>query len=115
MTTRWDTSQPIYLQLQHQIESQIIDGTIVEGALLPSIRQVSIDYQLNPLTVSKVYHGLVERGLIEKERGVGMRVLSGAQNKLFKAQKNNFLKNEWPKLNKKLKQLNINIQDLLNE
>lgn len=115
MSTQWHTSQPIYLQLQQLIESQIIDGKITEGSMLPSIRQLSVDYQLNPLTVSKVYHLLVDKGLVEKQRGIGMLVLPGAQNMLQREQKKYFLKQEWPQLKSKMKRLGIQLEELLND
>lgn len=115
MIKQWHASQPIYLQLQQLIESQIIEGKITEGSMLPSIRQLSMDYQLNPLTVSKVYQLLVGKGLVETQRGVGMLVLAGAQHKLQHEQKKNFLKQEWPLLKSKLKRLGITIEELLRE
>lgn len=111
----WNNKQPIYLQLKEKIASQILDGHITEGELIPSIRQVSVDYHINPLTVSKAYQALVDDGIVEKQRGIGMQVTTGAFRKLLQQQKNDFLKSEWPELKKKLKRLDIDLKELLDE
>jgi GntR family transcriptional regulator len=111
----WNNKQPIYLQLKDKVSSQILDGKISEGEMIPSIRQVSMDYQLNPLTVSKAYQSLVDDGIIVKQRGLGMKVIEGAQQKLMEQQRQHFLELEWPQLKEKLQRLNINIKELLDE
>lgn len=112
---QWHNRQPIYLQLKELIARQILEQQISEGELIPSIRQVSIDYQLNPLTVSKAYQALVDDGILIKQRGIGMQVVDGAVRKLAKQQKQIFLKHEWPQIKDKLKLLNIDIRELLDE
>ena len=111
----WHNKQPIYLQLKELITRQILDHHINEGELITSIRQVSVDYQLNPLTVSKAYQALVDDGILAKQRGIGMLVVKGATEKLSKQQKRIFLEQEWPQIKDKLKILNIDLQELLDE
>ena len=55
----------------------ILDGTLAEGEALPSVRTVASEFQLNPITVSKSYQALVDEGLVEKRRGLGMFVCEG--------------------------------------
>ena len=109
---QWTNKQPIYLQLKDKITSQIVDGTIAEGDMITSIRQVSLDYQINPLTVSKAYQALVDDGILKKRRGLGMKVVSGAQKKLLTQQKRQFLEQEWPLLKEKLVRLHIDLKEL---
>lgn len=112
---KWHNNQPIYLQLKELITRQILNHHINEGELIPSIRQVSIDYQLNPLTVSKAYQALVDDGILIKQRGIGMMVVKDAHEKLCKQQKRIFLQHEWPSIKEKLKLLNIDLRELLDE
>ena len=65
---------PIYKQLFSQIERMIINGYFTEGDNLPSVRQVAIDLDINPMTVSKAYGLLEERGYLTRLRGKGMIV-----------------------------------------
>lgn len=83
MTTHWNDIEPIYWQLKERTVAMILDGTLAEGDALPSVRTVASNFQLNPITVSKSYQALVDEGLVEKHRGLGMFVLKGARTKLI--------------------------------
>ena len=113
MSTRWDDNQPIYWQLRERTVAAIIDGTLAEGEALPSVRQVAVDFQVNPLTVSKAYQSLVDDNLIEKRRGVGMFVRSGARSQLLESEREHFLNEEWPRLAEKIRQLGLSLEDLI--
>ena len=94
MPTRWNDSQPIYWQLKEQTVAMILDGTLAEGEPLPSVRTVASEFQLNPITVSKSYQALVEDGLVEKRRGLGMFVCDGARAKLIATERAKFLEQD---------------------
>jgi len=65
---------PIYKQLFSQIERMILNGYFVPDDILPSVRQVASDLEVNPMTVSKAYGLLEERGYLTRLRGKGMIV-----------------------------------------
>lgn len=65
---------PIYKQLYSQIERMVLNGYFLEGQQLPSVRQVASDIDVNPMTVSKAYGLLEERGYLTRLRGKGMVV-----------------------------------------
>jgi len=65
---------PIYRQLMDQIRGLIASGRLEAGELLPSVRQVAQQLQVNPMTVSKAYSLLERDGIVELVRGQGMRV-----------------------------------------
>jgi GntR family transcriptional regulator len=65
---------PIYRQLMDQIRGLIASGRLESGELLPSVRQVAQQLQVNPMTVSKAYSLLERDGTVELVRGQGMRV-----------------------------------------
>ncbi len=65
---------PIYRQLMDQVRALVASGRLVEGDLLPSVRQVAQDLQVNQMTVSKAYSLLEHDGVVERVRGQGMRV-----------------------------------------
>lgn len=113
MSTRWDDNQPIYWQLREKTVAAILDGTLGEGQPLPSVRQVAVDFQVNPLTVSKAYQSLVDDRLVEKRRGVGMFVREGARAKLLESEREHFLNEEWPRLAQRIEKLGLNLEDLL--
>lgn len=65
---------PIYRQLMDQVRALVASGRLTEGDLLPSVRQVAQDLQVNQMTVSKAYSLLEHDGVVERVRGQGMRV-----------------------------------------
>ena len=91
----------------------ILDGTLAEGEALPSVRNVAAELQLNPITVSKSYQALVEEGLVEKRRGLGMFVCEGARRKLVASERAKFLNDEWPATLARIEQLGLSMEDLL--
>jgi len=113
MEARWDDNQPIYWQLREKTVAAILDGTLSEGQPLPSVRQVAVDFQINPLTVSKAYQSLVDDNLVEKRRGVGMFVREGAREQLLQSERNRFLNEEWPRLAERIEKLGLSIDELL--
>lgn len=65
---------PIYRQLMDQVRALVASGRLAEGDLLPSVRQVAQDLQVNLMTVSKAYSLLEREKVVERVRGSGMRV-----------------------------------------
>jgi GntR family transcriptional regulator len=113
MATHWNDSQPIYWQLKDRTIAMILDGTLPEGEALPSVRTVASEFQLNPITVSKSYQALVDDGLVEKRRGLGMFVCKGARRKLIDSERAKFLEEEWPATLSRIEQLGLSIDELL--
>ena len=113
MTMNWTDGAPIYRQLREHIKAMILDGALKVGDALPSVRQVSADFQLNPITVSKAYQELVDESLVEKRRGLGMYVNDGARAQLLKSERERFLSEEWPPLRERLRRLGLELKELL--
>lgn len=112
MSMQWNESAPIYRQLRDYIKAMILDEALKEGDALPSVRQVSADFQLNPITVSKAYQELVDENLVDKRRGLGMYVNQGAREALLKSEREHFLREEWPVLRERLRRLGLNLATL---
>ncbi|MFK7843437.1 MAG: GntR family transcriptional regulator [Sphingorhabdus sp.] len=108
-----NTSKPVYLKLRDIISDSILDGEYREGDMLPSVRVFAADQGANPLTVAKAYQGFQEDGLVTVKRGVGMFVASGAKNRLRQAQREDFVKNIWPPVERQMNRLDLSIDDLL--
>lgn len=113
MDPKWNEDQPIYRQLRDRVVAMILEGVLVDGDALPSVRNVAAEYRLNPLTVLKGYQELVDEGLVEKKRGRGMFVNEGAQTKLLKAERERFLEKEWPQVVVRIERLDLDAAELL--
>jgi GntR family transcriptional regulator len=109
----WNNKEPIYLQLRDRLVELIMDGVLLEGDALPSVRQISSEQRINPITVSKAFQILVDEELVEKKRGLGMYVLSGAKEKLSTEEKRKFLEQEWPQIAERIERLGLEVDELL--
>jgi GntR family transcriptional regulator len=114
MNREWNDSQPIYRQLRDRVVAMILDGVLKEGDPLPSVRTVAAEYRVNPLTVLKGYQQLVDEGLVETRRGLGMFINVGARNLLLGAEREKFLGEEWPRIQATIQRLGLKAEDLLN-
>lgn len=110
--TTWDDRQPIYQQLADLLAARLLDGQPPEGEALPSVRVLAGEHLLNPLTVNRALQALVDAGLVQTRRGLGVFVRPGAQARLKAAERERFLHTEWPRLRERLKRLDINIEQL---
>lgn len=111
--SEWNTERPIYRQLKDKIEHLIIDGSLKEGEAVPSVRQIAVDERINPLTVSRAYQLLVEEGILEARRGLGMFVLQGAAKTTLRRARENFLNNDWPRIHSLIERLGFEPEELL--
>ena len=96
MDHEWNDNQPIYRQLRDRVVAMILDGVLREGDPLPSVRNVAAESRINPLTVLKAYEQLVDEGLVEKRRGLGLFINDGAPDHLLQAERQRFLTEQWP-------------------
>ena len=114
MDREWNDSQPIYRQLRDRVVAMILDGVLKEGDPLPSVRNVAAEYRVNPLTVLKGYQQLVDDGLVETRRGLGMFINAGARKLLLQGERQKFLLEDWPRVHATIQRLGLKAEELLN-
>ncbi len=85
-----NNNTPIYLQIADMIRNSVITGDLSEGDAIPSVRQVSVEYGLNPQTILNATQLLIQEDVIEKRRGLGMFVKEGARESLVKLESDRF-------------------------
>jgi GntR family transcriptional regulator len=113
MDREWNDSQPIYRQLRDRVVAMILDGVLKEGDPLPSVRNVALEYRVNPLTVLKGYQQLVDEQLVESRRGRGMFINTGARDLLLRGERQRFLTEEWPRVHATIQRLGLTAEELL--
>ncbi len=115
MDPDWNDGQPIYRQLRDRVVAMILEGQLKEGDPLPSVRNVSADSRVNPLTVLKAYQQLVDDYLVEKRRGLGMFVRQGARVQLLTGEREKFLTEQWPQVLATIRRLGLDAGELLTQ
>ena len=113
MDQEWNDNQPIYRQLRGRVVDMILDRLLGEGDPLPSVRTVAAESRVNPLTVLKAYQQLVDEDLVEKRRGLGMFVRTGARDQLLNEERRKFLSEQWPAIHATILRLGLTPAELL--
>lgn len=108
----WIEDVPIYRQLMGVLTVRILDQVYLEDQMLPSVRQLALDCDVNPLTVARAYRELAREGFTEKYRGEGLMLRKGVRDVLLRRERNRFMKEEWPVLRSRLKRLGIDVRSL---
>ena len=85
-----DEGTPLFQQIAGQLSSDIVDGTLAEGSRVPSTNEFAAFYRINPATAAKGINVLVDSGVLEKRRGIGMFVVSGARARLIELRRKEF-------------------------
>ncbi|MBC5630064.1 GntR family transcriptional regulator [Clostridium sp. NSJ-6] len=67
----FDSDIPIYNQIKTEIIKGIARGEIEEGEILPSVRGLASDIEVNMHTVNKTYNILKDEGYIKIDRRKG--------------------------------------------
>lgn len=113
MQFHFNESTPLYQQIASQLEEMIFTGGFDEGSQVPSTTQLSQQLHINPATFLKGMNILVDAGLIEKHRGRGMFVRTGARQKIMEERKESFYKDYVKTLLVEAHKLGINKQHLV--
>lgn len=114
MTALSGDDSPVYIRLRGTIAAGILNGTYRAGDQLPSVRALAAEQGANPLTVAKAYQSFQDDGYVEVRRGVGMFVMPGAADRLRSAERDTFLRVQWPRIRDHITLLDLDVADLLN-
>ena len=85
-----DDATPIFTQIAERLADEIADGGLAEGDRVPSTNELAAFYRINPATAAKGVNVLIDDGLLEKRRGVGMFVAVGARERLLEDRRRRF-------------------------
>jgi DNA-binding transcriptional regulator YhcF (GntR family) len=78
-----DEGTPLFVQVADRLAGEIADGGLAEGGRVPSTNELAAFYRINPATAAKGINVLADDGLLEKRRGIGMFVATGARQRLL--------------------------------
>nr|WP_302591743.1 GntR family transcriptional regulator [uncultured Marvinbryantia sp.] len=67
----YNPTLPIYLQVMTAIKHDIVAGRLALGEKMPSVRDLAIQYTINPNTAGRVYKELESEGVCFTKRGMG--------------------------------------------
>ena len=105
--------EPIYMQIESQIKSQILDGSIKPGDQLPSIRSLAKSLEISVITVKKAYENLEASGFTYGIGGKGSFV-SDLNIEMIKEKKKQQLEIKLGNIIDEMKSIGISCEDIVN-
>ncbi len=109
---QFDKHTLIYIQIADFIRARIMDGSWQSGERIPSIRDMAMQLEVNPNTVTRTYQLLQDEGTIENQRGIGYFVSATAEEALAQKKRTEFLSSTLPRLFQEMDALGITLQDI---
>ncbi len=109
---QFNEPRSIYLQIADQIRDRILQGEWEAGERIPSIRELAIELGVNPNTVTRSYQALLDWGIVANQRGRGYFVSDEAAERALKAMREEFLRDELPKVVRAMQMLDIGVDEL---
>jgi len=76
------SAEPLYHQIEVQLRALIVSGQLVEGTLLPSIREFAQSLKCSVITIKRVYNDLEAEGLLRTRQGTGTYVAAVTEKEL---------------------------------
>jgi len=80
----FSSNVPIYLQIMNDVKLKIVAGVWEAGQRLQSVRELAVEFSVNPNTMQRALSELERDGLLYTERTSG-RYVSQDQSKISKA------------------------------
>ena len=111
MSYAFSTDVPIYLQIIDIFQGDILSGRLTRGDQLPSVREVAMEYGVNPNTVQKAFYEMDRMELTKSERTSGRFVT--ATDHLIKSLRTEKSKEALQEFLLKMKSLGIERADAL--
>ncbi len=68
---QFQSTQPIYLQIMERIKKEIVSEVLLPKQQLQTVRDLAIQYQVNPNTVQRALSELERLDLVKSDRTVG--------------------------------------------
>ena len=73
---KFQNDKPVYLQLKDYYEKLIDMGLLPDGSLMPSVREVGLEFGINPNTVQRAFSLMVDDGYLLNLQRKGFYVQS---------------------------------------
>ena len=100
-------NKPLFLQIKAGIEDHILRDEWQSGSQLPSVRELSAEFGVNPNTIARTYERLTLDGTVRSARGVGFFVAEEAKSAIIKQRKEEFYNEQMPAFIQQMQLLGI--------
>jgi len=109
---QFNNRSPIYFQIAQYIHDLIISSAWVDEERIPSVRDMAMQLEVNPNTVTRTYSMLQDEGILENQRGIGYFTAKGAKTLVLKKRRDHFIKSELPNLFDSMRTLDVTLEEI---
>lgn len=110
----FSNNKAIYLQIADSLTDEILAGNLTPNNRIPSIRDLSLQFQVNVNTITRSLDYLQQQNIIYNQRGIGFFVAEDAPQSILRDRRNKFLKNVLPNVCQQMQLLDISINEFIN-
>jgi DNA-binding transcriptional regulator YhcF (GntR family) len=108
-----ESEQPVFVRIVTMIEDDILSGAYNEDDLIISTPQIAKLLKVNPTTAQRAIGVLTDRGIIYKQRGIGMAVTPEARDLILQERRKDFYEHGLPDFIEAAGKIGISVKDLL--
>lgn len=107
-----NSAQAIYLQIAEYICEKIILKQWRDGDKIPSVRELSVELEVNPNTVMRAYEFLKNSQIIFDKRGIGYFISENGRQLSADYRRREFMEKDLPHIFRNMYLLELDIDDL---
>lgn len=105
-------NQAIYLQIANRFFENILKKKWDSGDKIPSIRDMAVEFEVNPNTTMRTFNYLQDKGIIYNKRGIGYFLADDGFEKTIAIKREQFLEEDLPVFFRNMQLLGIKLDDL---
>ncbi|WP_161888996.1 GntR family transcriptional regulator [Pontibacter russatus] len=105
-------NQAIYLQIANRFFENILKKKWDSGDKIPSIRDMAVEFEVNPNTTMRTFNYLQDKGIIYNKRGIGYFLADDGFERTIAIKREQFLEEDLPVFFKTMQLLGIKLDDL---
>ncbi|MCF0180575.1 MAG: GntR family transcriptional regulator [Bacteroidales bacterium] len=108
----FQNTQPIFMQIVDVICDRVLQGKLKTDEQIPSVRDLSVQMQVNPNTVQRAIERLLQKEIIYSLRGRGNYLAEGAVDKIREMRSKRFYEEQLPRIVNEMKLLSISLEEI---
>ncbi len=111
----YHNEKALFIKIAERLCDDILSGCYAEGDLVPSVRELAAEYEVNINTALRAFELLQRDGILLSLRGIGMSVAKGARKRILSARRKEFLQHELPEFIRRMELLGLTLDDIVHE
>ncbi|MBQ9637755.1 MAG: GntR family transcriptional regulator [Prevotella sp.] len=106
------SDKALFVKIAERLCDDILADRYREGDRVPSVRELSAEYEVNANTALRAFEVLQRDDILVQQRGIGMQVARGAKRKVLNARRKDFVARELPDFLRRLDLLGLTADDV---